>query len=219
MITTKKTLIFLLTVLIISLIIFYYLSNKNKFEVSRLDLITNEKILDRSFNISKSISDFIKRDNLSLVNENNTIIITWQMYLPNIGGEFYWTSNYNKDKSIIRIGESPHILYNAKENKIKILTKYQYSPFKNHYPIIELEDINLQSWNTYTVYLQNYNVRIYVNGELVLSQKLDNGIIIDDYKNSNLLIGELNNNLFGKIRNLSIYLNDLSNEKLTELNL
>lgn len=213
--------LFLATLLVMSIFALTYLtfSQKSHFEVDRLDLITSEQILDRSFNLSKSISDVIKRDKLSLVNENNTIIITWQMYLPNIGGEFYWTSNYNKDKPIIRIGTSPHIFYNAKQNKLKILTKYQYSPFDNHYPLIELEDINLQRWNTYTIAIQNYHVRIYVNGELVLSQKLENGIVIDDNKTSDLLIGEVNNNLFGKIRNLSIYMSDLSHEKLSKLNL
>ena len=136
--------LFLATLLGLAILALTYLtfSQKSHFEVDRLDLITSEQILDRSFNLSKSISDVIKRDKLSLVNENNTIIITWQMYLPNIGGEFYWTSNYNKDKPIIRIGTSPHIFYNAKQNKLKVLTKYQYSPFDNHYPLIELEDIN-----------------------------------------------------------------------------
>jgi hypothetical protein len=213
--------LFLASLLVISILVLTYLtfSKKSTFEVNKLDLITSEQILDRSFNFSKSISDIIKRDKLSLVNENNTIIITWQMYLPNIGGEFYWTSNYTKDKPIIRIGTSPHIYYNAKQNKLKILTKYQYSPFANHYPLIELEDINLQRWNTYTIVLQNYHVRIYVNGELVLSQQLENGIVIDDDKTSDLLIGEVDNNLFGKIRNLSIYLTDLSHEKLSKLNI
>jgi hypothetical protein len=213
--------IFLVIILFISIIILAYIlfMQKSKFTQNHIDIIKDEQLLDRAFNINKTINDFIKRNKLTLTNTSNTIIVTWQMYLPNIGGEFYWSSNYTKDKPIIRIGISPHIYYNAKQNKLKVLTKYQYSPFDNHYPLIELENINLQSWNTYTVVIQNYSVRIYVNGELLISQKLDNAIIIDDYKTSNLVIGELNNNLFGKIRNLSLYFDELSHNKLSKLKL
>jgi hypothetical protein len=217
----NKVGIFLVLMLFISLLLLGYVlfMQKSAFTESKIDLITDEIILDRTFNINKTISDIIKRKKLTLTNTENTLIITWQMNLPNIGGEFYWTSNYNKDKPIIRIGKSPHIYYNAKQNKLKVLTKYQYSPFINHFPLIELENINLQSWNTYTIVIKNYSVKIYVNGELVLSKKLENSIIIDDYKTNELLVGEINNNLLGKIRNFSIYLNELSHEQLQVLNI
>ena len=217
----NKVGIFLTTLFILSIIVFMYLllTEKSRSKVNFIDLITEEKLLDKTFNATKTIRDTIKRNKLTLPNENNTLIITWQMNLPNIGGEFYWTSNYNKDKPIIRIGNSPHIYYNAKQNKIKVITKYLYSPFANHYPLIELEDIMLQGWNTYTVVIQNYNVRIYVNGELKLSQKLDNGIVIDDYGTKNIILGEVNNNLFGKLRNFKLYFDDLSHDALSKLNL
>lgn len=217
----NKVGIFLATLFILSVISLGFLiyTEKHSDKTDYVELITDEKILDKSFNATKTIQDVIKRNKLTLPNESNTIIITWQMYLPNIGGEFYWTSNYTKDKPIIRIGQSPHIYYNAKQNKLKIITKYQYSPFANHYPLIELEDIMLQGWNTYTVVVQNYKIRIYVNGELKLSQKLDNGIVIDDYRTKEILLGEVNNNLFGKIRNLKLYFNDFKHDTLSTLNL
>lgn len=217
----NKINIFLITVLVIALITLgvILVTQKHSGNNDGVELISDEKTLNKSFNFTKTIYDVVKRNKLTLPDQENTIIITWQMNIPNIGGEFYWTSNYTKDKPIIRIGESPHIYYNAKQNKLKIIAKYQYSPFANHYPLIELDEVNLQGWNTYTVVIQNYKVRIYVNGELKVSQILDNGIVIDDYKTKNIMLGEVNNNLFGKIRNFSLYFKNLSNEAISNLNL
>jgi|SaaInlStandDraft_7_1057024.scaffolds.fasta_scaffold93675_2 hypothetical protein len=217
----NKVNIFLISILVLALIVLgiTLIQQKKNSTNDMVKLITDEKILDKSFNFSKIVYDIVKRNKLTLANENNTIIITWQMYIPNIGGEFYWTSNYTKDKPIIRIGKSPHIYYNAKQNKLKIIAKYQHSTFDNHYPLIELSNINLQKWNTYTVIIQNYKIRIYINGKLQLSKQLDNGIDIDDYKTSNVMLGEVNNNLFGKIRNFNLHFKNLSHNKLSSLNL
>jgi hypothetical protein len=217
----NKANIFLIIILIICLVVLgYTLYNKKKRNMlNELRIITDEKIISNTFNFTKTIYDLVKRNNLTLPTESNTIIITWKMYLDNIGGEFYWANNYNKDKPIIKIGTSPHIYYNVKENKLKIITKFENNPFENNYPIIELTDINLQQWNTYSIVINTYKIKIYVNGNLKISKKLNNPIQIDDYKTKEVKIGEVNNNIFGKVRDLSIILNNLTNDKLALLNL
>lgn len=199
--------------------IIYGLEKYHKNNNATLELINDEIILDNSFMKHNTIYKLVKRNRLTLPNESNTIIISWHMHLPNIGGEFYWTNNYTKDKPIIRIGKSPHIYYNVKENKLKIICNYQYSPFANQYPIIEVPDIDLQRWSVYTILIQNTHVKVYINGELVISRKLDKAIEIDDYKSSEITIGEINNNLLGKINNMKLYFKELTHAELSNFNL
>lgn len=212
-------------VLFVALFIFigayFYLTitAKKSNENDVLYLIKDEITLNENFNYEKTVLELMKRQNLLLPNNSNTLIITWQMFLVNTGGEFYWNTNYNKDKSIIRIGNTPHIYYNPRNNKLKVIAAYQYSPFANQYPIIEIENVELQRWNTFTVvFTEGYKVLIYLNGELVLSRHLDNGIKLDTIK-SNIRIGELNNNIFGKLRDMTIYLNPMTHTKLKKLNM
>lgn len=216
-----NVIIFLFIALFIFLGVYFYLtitakkSNMNDI----LHLIKDEITLNENFNYEKTILELMKRENLLLPNNANTLIITWQMFLVNSGGEFYWNTNYNKDKPIIRIGNTPHIYYNPRNNKLKVVVAYQYSPFANQYPIIELENIELQRWNTFTVvFSEGFKVLIYLNGELVLSRHLDNGVKLNTIK-TDIRIGELNNNIFGKLRDMTIYLNPMTHSQLKKINL
>lgn len=182
-------------------------------------LLNEEQNVNRYFNKVIPIYKLTKRNNLALPNNNNSLIITWDMFLPSVGGEIYWSSNYSKDKPIIKIGDSPQIYYNAKYNKLSIILKYLHSPFNNQFPIIELDNILLQNWNTYTVAVQNNNIKVYVNGEIMINRNFDNLIKIDDDKNTDIIIGEVNNNIFGKLNNMKLYINNLSNDELKYLNL
>ena len=216
-----KVIYFLLTIIILlSLIYAYilYIHKDGKYD-DYVEIISSEQTLTPEFNYSKSVYDLVKRTRLTLPNEANTVIISWKMMLPNIGGEFYWTDNYNKDKPIIRIGKSPHIYYNPKQNVLKVICKYLYSPFENQFPIIEIPDIVLQKWSTYTVLIQNSLIKVYIDGKLVLSKHLKNSIEIDDGKSVDILVGQVHNNIFGKINNLRLYFNNYEHYQLKKLNL
>lgn len=211
--------LFLFVLLLLFTMLLVYLVFFKKSKINYIKLIDNEIDVNTNFSYHKTVNELVKRNKLTLPNKGNNIIITWQMYIVNIGGEYYWSSNFNKDKSIFKIGNSPHIYYNPKQNKLKIICKYQYSPFTNHFPLIELDNIMQQSWVTYTVVFNNLNVIIYVNGKMMINRKLENSIIIDDKGDKNIILGEYRNNIFGKIRKFNIYINDLSHYELERLNI
>jgi len=217
----KNIIVFIVFIIIVLCGLYYiqHLNSNNRLNKSDLELINDEVLLNNKFYLSNTIYKLSKRDRLTVPNERNTIIISWHMHLPNIGGEFYWSSNYTKDKPIIRIGRSPHVYFNVKENKLKIICNYQYSPFANQYPIIEVPDINLQKWSVYTIFIQNTKVKVYIDGVLVLSRKLDKAIEIDDYKSSEIQIGEVNNNILGKIKNMKLHFTELSHDELSKFNM
>lgn len=209
--------------IIIFLIITYYIIYHIKPIVSlknKSTLVPEMETLNRDFEKKETVYNLVNRETLTLPNKANTLIITWQMYIPNIGSELLWTSNYSGDKPIIRIGNTPHIYYNPKHNKISVITKYIHTPFKYHFPTIELHNIKQQKWNTYTILIQSMKVLIYVNGELVKSHILDNPIKIDDSASSEIIVGELNNNIAGaKINNLELLYDELTHNQLKMLNM
>jgi len=212
----------IITVTLILFILLMYLGyilylKKEIYEKETI-LIEGEKVISQNFSFITNVYNLVKRNRLILPNEGNTLIISWHMYLPNVGGDMYWTSSYNKDKPIIKIGNSPHIYYNPKQNVLKIITKYQYSPFENHFPIIEVPNITLQKWCLYTVVIQNNLVRVYIDGELIITKPLETAITIDDFKNTEIKVGEVNNNIMGKISNMKLYFKNYQHHELKSLN-
>jgi hypothetical protein len=139
---------------------------------------------------------------------------TWSMYLEQVGPERIWSTSYAKDKPILRIGDSPHIVYNPKYNILKVIVNYKESPFYAHYPVIELRDLPLQKWNQYSVVIDNNKVKIYFNGKLVVNKVLATVPVIDS---TDIVIGEKFNNLVGKIKDLTVYFRPYDNRDIGKI--
>lgn len=200
-----NNLVYLLSgVLLIGLLIFVFYDSLFKGgKTIKYDLITDSKTLTQDFEKRYVISEMIKdRDTLILPGYGQGLTFTWKMFIPNTMGERGWLSNFGKDKPLIRIGDSPHIYYNPKHNILKVVLKYKETPFYSHYPVIELKDIPLQSWNHYSVVINGNIVIIYFNGKQVKNQKLNNLPIIS---NNDIILGEMDNNIIGNIKDLTIH--------------
>ena len=156
------------------------------------------------------------RDSL-MVEDSETgygLSFTWSMYLEQVGPERIWSTSYAKDKPILRIGDSPHIVYNPKYNILKVIVNYKESPFYAHYPVIELRDLPLQTWNQYGVVIDNNKVKIYFNGKLVVNKVLATVPVIDS---TDIVIGEKFNNLVGKIKDLTVYFRPYDNREISKI--
>lgn len=219
----KYVIIYLLFMLVVLSIILYFVIKHEKYinssNIKQVTLINDEILMDNIFAINKSVFELFKRDNLKLTNNGNKFIITWKMYIPNVGGEYYWSNYFGRDKTIFKLGNSPHIYYNAKTNTMKLILRYFNSPFMNHYPIIEFDQIEQQKWNTFTIVFDSYNIIVFYNGVEVINKEFENMIELDDHKYSNVQIGEVNNNIFGKISDFKIITNDLTHQQLLKLNM
>lgn len=189
--------------LIALLLIVFYNDLFKSGEVIKYDLITDTKPIDQDFEKRYVLSEIIKdRDTMIVPGHGEGLTFTWKMFIPNTMGERGWLSNFSKDKPLIRIGDSPHIYYNPKNNILKVILKYKETPFYAHYPVIELKDIPLQTWNHYAVVINGNKVIIYFNGKQVKNHKLNNIPIIS---NNDIILGEMDNNIIGSIKDFSIH--------------
>jgi hypothetical protein len=125
------------------------------------------------------------------------------MYIPSIGGNDKWQTNFNHLKPIISMGDSPVISYHPKKNYLSISVKYRNNPFYAQFAEVKFNDIKLQIWTKYVIVIENRNIRLYINGALVSTKILPSVIVISDIK-SDIILGSLNDNFLGKIRNLSL---------------
>lgn len=153
--------------------------------------------------------DIMSRDAITLSGtpEGEGLTFIWNMYIPYYTPERIWFTSYNKDKPILRIGDSPQIIFNPKDASLKIQVKYKSTQFTSHFPIIELKDIPLQKWNRFIVIIKSNEVKVYLNGDIKIHKKLSNPIIIN---NEDIEIGETNNNIIGKLSDFQIVFKPLN---------
>jgi hypothetical protein len=154
------------------------------------------------------------RDSLMMPESGYGLTFTWSMYLESVGPERIWSSSYAKDKPILRIGDSPHIVYNPKYNILKVIVNYKETPFYAHYPVIELRDLQLQTWNHYAVVIDNNKVKIYFNKKLVVNKQLATTPVIDA---TDIVLGQKFNNMIGKIKDLTVHFKPYDNREMKQI--
>ena len=62
----------------------------------------------------------------------------------------------------------------------------------------------MQNWSQYIFVIENRNIRLFINGKLVLTKLLPSVVVIPQL-NTRVVLGEQNNNFLGKIKNLTLY--------------
>jgi hypothetical protein len=207
-----KLILFVFLFVGICVLVFYNYFYVGAFK-DRIFLIKNTKEITQTYQETIPINklfDIYSRKNITIAGNPNGEGLTfiWNMYLPNYIPERIWFTSYSKDKPILRIGDSPQILFNPKMQSLKILVKFKFTQFNNHYPIIELKDIPLQKWNKYIVIIKTNDIQIYINGEIKVHKKIPNPIIIN---NQDIELGEVNNNIIGSISDFEIIFRPLNN--------
>ena len=200
-----QLLLVIIIFLTLVLLIFYnYLYRDNIKDSYKLidDVLDIEQTYQETVPLDK-LYDITKRNTLTLSGnpEGEGLTFIWNMFLPFYTMEKIWFTSYDKDKPILRIGESPQIIFNPRESTLKVIVQYKSTQFTTHYPIIELRDIPLQKWNRFVVVVKSNEVKIYLNGEIKINKKLINPIIIN---NDDITLGDVNNNIIGKISDLRI---------------
>ena len=200
-----KLLLFLFLIGVLTLVFYkylYYEKKKNYYEI----INENEISIDQTYEEMIPLSKLNAPTPYSLIQEGNPqgygMTIVFELFIQHFQPERTWFSSYAKNKPIIRIGNSPHIYYNPKMNHLSIQVEYLKTPFYAHYPIIEYKNVPLQTWNKFIVVLKTNYVVLYLNGKQVLNKTISNPIKINY---SDVIVGEVNNNLIGKMKNMRLY--------------
>ena len=198
-----------ISILIIIIIIIYNnkLIFKPKRKISVLE--TGEAItFKEDTEIVKSISSIpgISNNNLFAVGMGYKLEIDFMIRIPNTDGSEKFNSLYNVYKPIIRFGNSPQILFNHANNKMKILINFKdYNNFKRNYQIEHR--LHLQKWNHISLIINGKNLNLLINGVNVKNHLLNLWPIISTNLSDNVIIGKKNNNIIGEIKDVFININ------------
>lgn len=200
--------LYLITGLLIILFILYtYRDNlfKYSFNKNLYTVFTNEINIDETFDLNIEFSEFIdKRESLFLDGSGNNLSFYWEMKVPNIEGTEPINSSIDKYKPLIRFGSGPNIYYHPRKSILDFVVQYKDNPNYPKFSHTQVE-INQQRWNKFLCVINNKSILIYINGQLVKSNKLGNVPYIATSEKEVLKIGDKDNNIIGKIRNLTIY--------------
>ena len=190
--------------LCIAVYYYYWMPKQSNVNTYKIPLITSETIFDESYNSIIRLNTLVSRNTLYVPKLGYGLTFSWEMYIPSLGGNDKWQTSYNHLKPIIAMNDSPIISYHPKKNYISITLKYRNNPFYAQFAEIKFEDIKLQKWVKYIIVIENRNISMYVDGILSSTKTLPSIISIGDL-NTDIVLGEENNNFLGKIRNLTLY--------------
>ena len=214
--TSYLYIISLFIIIIILYVIYYYVANrKTNVSMYNIPLITDEEIFNENYlNILHVQTLVTTRDTLFVPKLGYGLSFVWEMYIPSVNSSDNWQTSYNRLKPIISMSDSPIISYHPKKNYLSIVVKYRNNPFYAQFAEVRFDNIKPRKWSKYIVIIENRNIRLYIDDILVSTKQLPSLPVIYDIK-SDIVLGQLNNNFQGKIRNLSLYPYPLSYNDLS----
>jgi hypothetical protein len=185
--------------------IYYYLPNQNNISKYKINLLSTETIFDNNYETSILMPTMVStRSTLYIPKLGYGLTFAWEMYIHNLSGNDKWENSFNILKPIMVMNDSPQISYHPKKNYLSIIMKYRDNPFYAQFTEIKFDNIKQQKWSKYILVINGRNIQLYIDGALVSAQYLPSLPVIYDI-NSEIVLGQLNNNFLGKIRNFNLY--------------
>ena len=115
--------------LCIAVYYYYWIPKQSNVNTYKIPLITSETIFDESYNSIIRLNTLVSRNTLYVPKLGYGLTFSWEMYIPSLGGNDKWQTNFNHLKPIISMNDSPIISYHPKKNYISITLKYRNNPF------------------------------------------------------------------------------------------
>jgi len=184
--------------LIIVIIVIFLLYNKN----------TSTNILNNPKKFNKLNSLFISNRRLPNSIIGNKYSYSLWIYFLNMAENAEWNANVNYKKTILYRNGSPNIYYYPLKNHLELQFAYKDKLNEIDYYKINIDTLNIQTWNNIIIVLNNRMIDIFINGKRYTSAYLPNVPII---YNKSLYIGEKNNNFNGYLNKIKYF-----NHSLTE---
>ena len=207
----SSTMIYIFIMIIILILLFtafyyyYWAPRQTNTNIYKIPLLTTETIFDEKYTNTYEVETLVtNRDTFMVPKLGYGITFAWEMYIPVLNGNDQWQTSYNHLKPIISMNDSPVISYHPKKNYLSIVVKYKNNPFYSQYAELKFTDMKPQKWSKYIMIIQDRNVYLYINGTLQSTKVLPSVPVIYDIT-SEIILGEVNNNFLGKIRNLTVY--------------
>jgi len=206
----------ILIAMLIAYYFYYYLPNTSNINKYKIELLSTETEFNNEYENSMQVANLITtRSNLYVPKLGYGLTFSWEMFIPNLSGNDKWNNGFNILKPLITMNDSPQISYHPKKNYLSIILKYRDNPFRAQFAEIKFDKIKQQKWSKYIVVINGRTIQLYIDGILVSTHFLPSLPVIYDI-DSELILGQKNNNFLGKIRNVNmipfpISYNDISN--------
>lgn len=195
-------------IIVIGFLAYYYYiyklfqMNYNKYKIP---LLLDETEFNEDYTNTKILSSLVTdRKTLSVQGLGYGVSFSWEMNISNLSGNDKWNNSFNLLKPILKMNDSPQISYHPKKNYLSIILKYRDNPFYVQFAEFKYEDVKLQKWSKYILVINDRNVLLFVDGLPVFNKYLPSVPVIYDIQ-SKIILGQVNNNFLGKIRNLTLY--------------
>lgn len=218
--TSIFIIVIMIIIFIISFILFYYyywLPKQSNVTKYKIELLTTETVFNEDYyNVIQTSVLVTDRDTFLIPKLGYGITFVWDMYIPSQSGNDKWQTNYNHLKTIISMNDSPVISYHPKNNYLSVVIKYRNNPFYAQFAEIKFKDIKLQKYSHYVLVIDNRDIKLYIDGKLISIKTLPSIPVVYDL-NSEIILGEKNNNFLGKINNLSLYPYPLSYSEISSV--
>ena len=196
---------------------YYWFPQQANINLYKIPLVIDETIFDEQYTKTILLEPLITSRNTLLVPKlGYGLTFSWDMYIPSQGGNDKWQHTFNNLKPIISFSDSPVISYHPKKNYLSIVLKYRDNPFYTQFAEVKFPDIKPQRWSSYIIIIDNRNIILYIDSKLVANKILPSVPVIYDM-NTDIILGEQNNNFQGKIRNLILYPYPLSYNEVLKI--
>jgi len=199
--------IFIIIIIILFSIFYYYYWEPSQSNIAKykLSLLNDETIFDDTFTQTLNMNTLVtNRKTLYVPQLGYGLSFVWDMYIPTLNGNDKWQTSFNRIKPIISMMDSPVISYHPKKNYISIVLKYRNNPFYAQFAEVKFENVKPQNWSNYIVVIENRNIKLFINKKLVALKILPSVPVIYDIQ-SEIVLGDINNNFQGKVRNMTLY--------------
>ncbi len=194
----------ILIAMFIAYYFYYYLPNTNNVNKYKIELLSTETEFNNEYENSMQVANLITtRSNLYVPKLGYGLTFSWEMFIPNLSGNDKWNNGFNILKPIITMNDSPQISYHPKKNYLSIILKYRDNPFRAQFAEIKFDKIKQQKWCKYILVINGRALQLYIDGILISADFLPSLPVIYDI-NSELILGQKNNNFLGKVRNVNM---------------
>jgi hypothetical protein len=181
----------LIVLLLIGVIWFIYKYFQDKYPKQPMILLNKSQILQKEFNRSFPPSQYVLPDPLN----GDILGITYgfKLFIEAAAENEDWGRRFDQLKPIIKY--SPGVYYHPSENYLQFSVTIQKSKYANRsIQTLKVKDVPIQKWLKIIVVYSSNRIKVYFNGILVASRKLENPPILEP---KFLYIGEENNNIKG----------------------
>lgn len=206
----------ILIAMLIAYYFYYYLPNTSNINKYKIELLSTETEFNNEYENTMQVANLVTtRSNLYVPKLGYGLTFSWEMFIPNLSGNDKWNNGFNILKPIISMNDSPQISYHPKKNYLSIILKYRDNPFRAQFADIKFDKIKQQKWSKYILVINGRTIQLYIDSILVSTQFLPSLPVIYDI-DSEIVLGQKNNNFLGKIQNVNmipfpISYNDISN--------